>query len=562
MVIKRYLLLLLSLLSVAVAIHAGEVDELLAEFSRKPSLSTANRFFDVLSREEFTENHIQFGDNVPLDSARQRVWYWAAEWYNDAGEYQLAAEYGLKALPLCEKSKNEEVLADCHNLLGVIYIRLADYPKAAHHAYRCYQLDKASGDSDRMSSSLNTLAAIYMSARQLDEAERYTLMGIAQGEKANNPRRLAILYGRASEVYHAKGDEQKSYNYARKALDLELKSGNKSGAAVRQVQMAAPLFWLGRYDEAEAALSEAIPQLREDGNAQSLSIAYNQMGNLLLKQGRNGEAVDYFSKAIRMLSAMGDPYNESHAQLGMYRALKDSVPKEALKHMERYKALKDSIYDSDAAMSLAMANAKIGNDDLQASNASLQRWIYIGIGLLVVMMLIALCIWWQYRRRARRAIEENRRLSERLSQLSEEYRNVTNQLDKAISAKPLPTTADSEPHAGTAPTNEFVDRVVSCINKLIDKKDISSDSLAEALKISTYQLRERIKELTNDTPMAMIQAVRMARARNLLDSNPEISISELADRCAYNETANFTRAFKNAYGVTPSQYRKKLLSGK
>lgn len=104
--------------------------------------------------------------------------------------------------------------------------------------------------------------------------------------------------------------------------------------------------------------------------------------------------------------------------------------------------------------------------------------------------------------------------------------------------------------------------MVSCINTLIDKKDISSDSLAEALKISTYQLRERIKELTNDTPMAMIQAVRMARARNLLDSNPEISISELADRCAYNETANFTRAFKNAYGVTPSQYRKKLLSGK
>ena len=41
MVIKRYLLLLLSLLSVAGAIHAGEVDELLAEFSRKPSLSTA-----------------------------------------------------------------------------------------------------------------------------------------------------------------------------------------------------------------------------------------------------------------------------------------------------------------------------------------------------------------------------------------------------------------------------------------------------------------------------------------------------------------------------------------
>lgn len=193
--------------------------------------------------------------------------------------------------------------------------------------------------------------------------------------------------------------------------------------------------------------------------------------------------------------------------------------------MERYKALKDSIYDSDAAMSLAMANAKIGNDDLQASNASLQRWIYIGIGLLVVMMLIALCIWWQYRRRARRALEEKRRLSDRLMQLSEEYRNVTKRLDNALLTKKVSTKYETKILEEPASTNDFVDTVVSAINKLIDTKDISSDSLAEALNMSSYQLRERIKELTNDTPLAMIQAVRMARARNLIDQNPEISIN-------------------------------------
>ena len=58
-----------------------------------------------------------------------------------------------------------------------------------------------------MSSSLNTLAGIYIGANQPHEAEQYILKAIELAKKANNPARMAVLQGMASEVYHAQGND-------------------------------------------------------------------------------------------------------------------------------------------------------------------------------------------------------------------------------------------------------------------------------------------------------------------------------------------------------------------
>ena len=54
----------------------------------------------------------------------------------------------------------------------------------------------------------------------------------------------------------------------------------------------------------------------------------------------------------------------------------------------------------------------------------------------------------------------------------------------------------------------------------------------------------------------------MKRAQHLLDNHPELNITEIAVLCAYNDTPNFTRAFKKYYGITPSQYLEQKKSQK
>jgi AraC-like DNA-binding protein len=47
----------------------------------------------------------------------------------------------------------------------------------------------------------------------------------------------------------------------------------------------------------------------------------------------------------------------------------------------------------------------------------------------------------------------------------------------------------------------------------------------------------------------------MERAAKLLTMSSDMSVSQVAMRCGYEETTSFTRAFRKAYGVPPSQYK-------
>ena len=549
----RFILVAL-MLACASSLLAANVDQLIKNFDGSQNIDNANAFFKELDKEQFTDQLMTFKAGISADTLRQQVWYWAAEWYYDKQQFELARDYGLKALPHCKTGNNRIVEGDCENLLGAIFIRLADYKNAAIHAKACYELDRRSGDPDMMSSSLNTLAKIYMGARQPKQAEGYILKAIENAKKANNPTRMAVIYGTANEIYHSLGEEQKAYDYAKLAYDINMRQGDKSSAAMRQVGMASALLWLKRYGEAQANLEQAIPQLRTDGNLPSLGIALNQMGGVMLQTKRPAEAVKYYREAADIFIKIKDYYNESHTRLGLYNALKDSDPKAAMVEMERYKALKDSIYSSETAESLGRANAELANDELLLENeeqrTSTRNAILIGVAVALALMAIGFLVWWVMRRRNKRQGAINEELSANINELREQYRQLHLDYNDAIQKN----KGDDDSEDVSKADREFLEQAVNIINELIGDGRIDAATVAQRLNLSPYQFRQRLGTITGSTPQAFIQTIRMRRARHLLDHHAELNINEIARLCAYNDTPNFTRAFKNAFGITPSQY--------
>lgn len=53
--------------------------------------------------------------------------------------------------------------------------------------------------------------------------------------------------------------------------------------------------------------------------------------------------------------------------------------------------------------------------------------------------------------------------------------------------------------------------------------------------------------------------LRMERAKELLEK-PDIKILDIAERLGYADNHYFSKAFRNYYGISPSRYRKELLS--
>ena len=464
-------------------------------------------------------------------------------------QYKQALEAASAALPL---SKGSDWEADCLNLLAIINIRLSDYDEAAKYAMQCYVLDEKSGDPDVMSSSLNTLAAIYMGAKQPKEAEKYVLKGIEMAEKANNPSRMAILQAMASEVYHTMNDNQKALPYIERAYEIDKQMGNESRAMVRLAQKASVLIGLQKYKQAEITLKEVIPYLRNTPDRQSLGIALNKLGMALYSQQHEQEAVPVYREAGDIFRQLGDPYNEVHARRGLYESLWKQNPDEAMVQLDRFNTLKDSIYSMTSADKLAKYNAEFGNEWLQIENHAQRQAKLYAIIAAVIAVVIAIAVWLLMRYRQQRQIRLNVELSERIKELREKYDILNEQYDNAIA-----TSNNDDGEELSTTDNEFLSKTINVINELILTGQIDANHVAERMGLSLFQFRQRLAVLTGETPQSFILTIRMRRARHLLDKHPEMNVSEVAMLCAYNDTPNFTRAFKRTFGLTPTQYQER-----
>ena len=109
-------------------------------------------------------------------------------------------------------------------------------------------------------------------------------------------------------------------------------------------------------------------------------------------------------------------------------------------------------------------------------------------------------------------------------------------------------------------TNEidkaFVDQVMNIIEQHLDNTEFKVDALAEEIGIARTKLFTKIKAITGQTPSDFIMTVRLKRAAVMLVSNPELNISEIADRLGFSTPKYFTKCFKEKYNRIPQEYRK------
>ena len=552
---KKVVLIIVCLVArfAVLATDVVAIDRGLEQFDKAQGgavVTLANQLMRTFNDEQFTDQLVQFQPTTSVDSMRQQVWYWAAEWYYDKQQYELAVQYGGKALPLC--ADGSDIKADCLNLLGMTCVRLGDFKRAADYAQQCLEIDLKSGDHDRISSSMNTVAGIYMAAYQPREAEKYILQALEHADKADNPPRKAVLLGMAAEGYHTLGDDNKAVDYAQQAFAID-SALQRPQANIRLSQKASALLGLHRYGEAETILRRIIPEFERMGDMHTMAIALNRLGMALLCQKRQKEAIPYYKQAAGLFSQMGDLYNEIHSHRGLYESYWKLNPDSAKYYLDRFDLLKDSLYSHATADALSRYNAEFGNDRLQQENAALtmanRRNIIIGLALIACLLLAAWLIVAHLRRRSRRQMQ-----------------GLIREIEQLRANKPAQAEAEPEaPQQGTEPEPDnaevqsaddrvFLMRVIEAVYDGMPRGEFGVETIASQVNMSVSTFRRRLLAVTGKSPKAYIQAIQMERAIQLLD-DPSQPVAQIAQLCGFSETSNFSHTFKRVYGCTPTQYR-------
>lgn len=157
-------------------------------------------------------------------------------------------------------------------------------------------------------------------------------------------------------------------------------------------------------------------------------------------------------------------------------------------------------------------------------------------------MLAILYTYRRHKRKIRDYEQDINSLEDKSAKLYQQYHNVV-------------AESMQIPEGLTDDDKAFLERLTNVINSTTEKGISDIESIATQMHISTLALRRRLSQTLSVTPKAYIMQVRMQKAKDLLQNYRDLTVAEVATKCGYTQVPNFTRAFKNFYGIMPTEMK-------
>ena len=271
--------------------------------------------------------------------------------------------------------------------------------------------------------------------------------------------------------------------------------------------------------------------------------------------GNNAEA----ERILRMLADYSRSRGNQARMARYYRSLADVL------HAERRYAEAADCYRlyAEAADSaqVATSNAQLNRlsrlyrlDELEQekrvalaeqSRARTLAWS----ALIVAVLLLALCVLLVVHHR--RLQQKNRELVARIRSQEEAELRVEEAARRAEAEQPSDELS-REMQLFRRLQELLADEEVLCRPRL------GRDELADLLGTNRTYVADAVAACTEQhwSVSQYVAAVRVRRARYLIDNHPELSLGEICLACGFQSQGTFTRAYRTFYGITPSEYRK------
>lgn len=109
----------------------------------------------------------------------------------------------------------------------------------------------------------------------------------------------------------------------------------------------------------------------------------------------------------------------------------------------------------------------------------------------------------------------------------------------------------------TSMDEKFVKKAVTLVETNIDNTDFLVEDLCREMGMSRVYFYKKILALTDKTPSEFIRFIRLKRAADLLERS-QLYVNEVAYQVGFNDPKYFRKYFKEEFGISPNEYKKKF----
>ena len=162
--------------------EAHVIDSLFQVFRKEngsTQIEAANRLCRLFKEHEYLDTLYQFNAST-IGVMPFHVLNGMSSYYFETDQYSKALECGKQALKRYTPQIDNESYASCLFSLSVICQRMGNPYEAIKYQKMCYEMDLKSGNRENISSSLHSLATLFLAAKQPTEALDFANKAIAK----------------------------------------------------------------------------------------------------------------------------------------------------------------------------------------------------------------------------------------------------------------------------------------------------------------------------------------------------------------------------------------------
>ncbi len=101
---------------------------------------------------------------------------------------------------------------------------------------------------------------------------------------------------------------------------------------------------------------------------------------------------------------------------------------------------------------------------------------------------------------------------------------------------------------------QFIKKVCAVLDENISESDISIEKVSQEIGLSRIHLYRKIKEITGYSPSEFFKSYKVKKSLPLLAAK-NLTISEIAYRCGFTSPSYYSKCFKEALNISPSEYQ-------
>ncbi|CCH52774.1 histidine kinase [Fibrisoma limi BUZ 3] len=138
-------------------------------------------------------------------------------------------------------------------------------------------------------------------------------------------------------------------------------------------------------------------------------------------------------------------------------------------------------------------------------------------------------------------------LQSRVQNLLRTREKLRERFSRVITVQPSELTV-------TSADDQFLTKALQVIEQQLANPDFGINELIDAMNMSETLLYRKLKSLTGLSGNEFIRSIRLKRAAQWLQSEADLTVSEVAYRVGFRDPAYFTRCFTKEFGRSPKQF--------